>query len=144
MKAGWSTPMLHVGSVERSIAFYRLLGFDLVDVEGPQGCLGWARMRTDDGSAIMFLLAEEGVRVDPEKQGILLALYTPDLPALRAQLITAGVHSPKIEHPPWMPSGHLFLRDPDGYGVGINHWSDTEHDAWLQDLEKKRAAGRIP
>ncbi|HSE47611.1 MAG TPA: VOC family protein [Terriglobales bacterium] len=136
--------MLHVGSVERSIAFYRLLGFELVDVEGPQGCLGWARMRTDDGSAIMFLLAEEGVRVEPEKQGILLALYTPGLPALRAQLVAAGVRAPEIEHPPWMPSGHLFLRDPDGYGVGINHWSDAEHDAWLKLLDQKRAAGRIP
>lgn len=28
--AGWHTPMLHVRSVEASIAFYALLGFELV------------------------------------------------------------------------------------------------------------------
>lgn len=137
--------MLHVASVERSIAFYRHLGFELVDVEGGQGCpLAWARMRTEDGSAIMFLCGEEGCAPVPDQQGIILVLYTPDLPALRRQLLAAGLPVPEIERPPRMPSGHIFFRDPDSYGVGVNHWSDTEHDAWLADLEKKRVAGRLP
>jgi len=107
-RAGWCTPMLHVADVERSIRFYRLLGFELV------------------------------------RQGILLILYTADLGALREQLAAAGEKPSLIEHPPWMPSGTIFLRDPDGYGIGINQWGDAEHDAWLKQLEAKRAAGRIP
>ena len=145
VKAGWSTPMLHVAEVERSIRFYRLLGFELVDVEGKSECpLGWARMATADGSAIMLLLHEEEHAVKPELQGIMLVLYTAELPALREQLVAAGEKPTPIERPPWMPSGHFMLRDPDGYAVGINQWGDAEHKAWLAQLEVKRAAGVIP
>lgn len=144
-KAGWCTPMLHVADVERSIRFYRLLGFELVDVEGAEGCpLAWARLRTEDGSAIMLLRGEEEHPLPPDQQGVFLVLYTPDLPRLREQLVAAGEKPTAIERPPWMPSGHILLRDPDGYAVGVNHWGDTEHGAWLQALEQKRAAGRIP
>jgi catechol 2,3-dioxygenase-like lactoylglutathione lyase family enzyme len=145
VKAGWSTPMLHVAEVERSIRFYRLLGFELVDVEGEaRRPLGWARMATADGSAVMFLCGEAGHAVKPDLQGIMLVLYTADLPALREQLIAAGEKPSEIQRPPWMPSGHVVLRDPDGYGVGINHWGDAENEAWLEQLEIKRGAGLIP
>jgi catechol 2,3-dioxygenase-like lactoylglutathione lyase family enzyme len=137
--------MLHVAEVERSIRFYRLLGFQLIDVEGESGCpLGWARMSTADGSAIMFLRAEEGIAVRPELQGIILVLYTPELPMLRGQLVAAGEMPTDIERPPWMPSGHILVRDPDGYAVGINQWGDREHAAWLEQLANKRTAGIIP
>ena len=39
---------------------------------------------------------------------------------------------------------YIMIRDPDGYAVGINQWGDAEHQAWLERLEKKRAAGIIP
>ena len=144
-KAGWCTPMLHVADVERSIRFYRQLGFELVDVEGEEGGpIGWARMGTADGSAIMFLRGEAEHPVRPELQGILLVLYTPELPALRQQLVAAGETPTEIERPPWMPSGHIQLRDPDGYSIGVNQWGDAEHQAWLAQLETKRAAGRLP
>lgn len=145
VRAGWCTPMLHVAEVERSIRFYRLLGFELVDVEGEDRCpLAWARMSTADGSALMFLHAEEGHAVKPEMQGIMLVLYTAELPALRGQLVAAGEAPTEIEQPPWMPSGHIILRDPDGYAIGINQWGDAEHEAWLKQLEVKRSAGIIP
>src|SRR5207253_4147578 len=90
-RAGWANPMLHVKDVARSIHFYSLIGFTLTDVEGGPDCLGWARMTsTKDDSAIMFLRAEEGHYADPAVQGILLAMYTPDLPALREHLVANG------------------------------------------------------
>lgn len=141
-KAGWITPMLHVKSVRASIEFYQLVGFKLIDVEGCDQP-GWARLHCDDGSAIMLLLAEEPENIDPEKQAIMLVLYTADLPAFRGHMIASGVTMPEIEHPPWMPSGHVLFRDPDGYRVAVNHWSDTEHQAWLKQLEEKRAAGTL-
>lgn len=133
--------MYHVADVARSIRFYQLLGFDLVDLEGDPTCPGWARLQCE-GGAIMFLEAE--VEVDPSVQGVFLAMYTPDLPALRERLIANGVTAPPITRPPYMPSGQITLRDPDGYLVGINHWSDTEHAAWLKELEEKRNAGVLP
>ena len=137
--------MLHVGEVERSIRFYRMLGFELVDVEGEEGRpLAWARMSTADGSAIMLLGGEAEHPVKPELQGILLVLYTAELSALREQLVAAGESPSAIERPAWMPSGHFMLRDPDGYTIGVNQWGDAEHDAWIKGLDAKRAAGRIP
>ena len=42
-KATHSTPMLHVAALERSIPFYELLGFRLIDSDGSKP-LGWARL----------------------------------------------------------------------------------------------------
>ncbi len=140
-KAAYSTPMLHVADVARSIRFYQLLGFELIDTEGAPECPGWARMHCE-GGAVMFLLAEE--RVDPSAQGVLLAMYTPDLPALREHLVGNGVQAPAITYPAYMPSGQITLRDPDGYVIGINHWRDAEHAAWLKSLEEKKKSGVLP
>jgi catechol 2,3-dioxygenase-like lactoylglutathione lyase family enzyme len=140
-KAGYSTPMLHVADVLRSIRFYRLLGFDLIDTEGPATCPGWARMHCE-GGALMFLLAEEPV--DASRQSILLAMYTSDLPALREHLLANGVNVPPITYPGYMPSGQITLSDPDGYIVGINHWGDAEHSAWLKAIEQKKNSGSLP
>ena len=140
MKAGYSTPMLHVEDVEHSIRFYQLLGFKLIDTEGED----WARMHTEDGSAIMLLRGEPEHRVKPEEQGIMLVLYTQGLAELREHLIAAGEKPNSIEHPTWMPSGTFMLRDPDGYGVGINQWGDAEHSAWLAKLKQKGMAGILP
>mgnify|MGYP003694259387 CR=1 FL=1 len=72
-------------------------------------------MSTADGSAIVLLRAEEEFAVGPELQRIMLVLYTPELHVLRAQLVAAGEMPTEIERPPWMPSGHILVRDPDGY-----------------------------
>jgi catechol 2,3-dioxygenase-like lactoylglutathione lyase family enzyme len=141
--AGYSTPMLHVRNVEDSIEFYSLLGFKLIDTEDC-GPLGWARMHCDDGSAVMFLRAEEPENIDPEKQAIMLVLYTDDLPKFRERMIANGVSIPPIEYPPWMPNGTVMFRDLDGYRIGVNHWSDKEHQAWLKQLEENRATGKLP
>ena len=137
-KAGYFTPLLHVMDVRRSIRFYELLGFELIDLEGDPACPGWARMHCE-GGAVMFLLAEEPF--DPTKHALLTAMYTPDLPALREHLLANGVAVPAITYPGYMPSGSLSLRDPDGYIVDIHHWSDAEHTAWLKNVEQKKKDG---
>jgi hypothetical protein len=140
-KAGYSTPLLHVMEVRRSIRFYELLGFELIDLEGDPACPGWARMHCE-GGAVMFLLAEEPF--DPTKHALLLAMYAPDLPALREHLLANGIDAPAITHPGYMRSGSLSLRDPDGYIIDIHHWSDAEHQAWLKNLEEKKKSGVLP
>ena len=83
VKAGYSTPMLHVADVARSLRFYALLGFETIETEGEEGHIGWARTNCQ-GGGVMFLAAEEPV--DPARQAVLLYMYAPDLPALRAHL----------------------------------------------------------
>jgi hypothetical protein len=141
IRAGYSTPLLHVDDVDRSLRFYALLGFVTVDVDRVEESIEWARMHVE-GGAIMFLRAEES-RAHADDR-FLLYLYSPDLPALRSQLVAAGVEVGPISHPPYMPSGEIGFKDPDGYTILIGHWGDAEHAAWEQRRERKRAAGLIP
>ena len=137
VNVGYYTPLLHVKSIEESMRFYKLLGFDTVDQMGEGGRLGWARMHCE-GGAIMFLTAEEPV--DASKQTVLFAMYTPDLPALREHLLANGVNAPPITYPDYMPSGAIHLLDPDGYMISVNHWSDKEHATWEQERKIRIAA----
>jgi catechol 2,3-dioxygenase-like lactoylglutathione lyase family enzyme len=132
VKAGWSTPMLHVNSVEESIKFYERLGFELIDTDRCKP-IGWARIHCE-GGAMMFLRAEDDDRVDPTNQGVMFYMYTPDLPAFREKLVADGVEVSEIKRPPYMPSGEVYLKDPDGFVVGVGHWSDKEHAEWLKRI----------
>lgn len=134
-KAGYSTPMLHVIDMQKSIDFYQLLGFELIDTEGDP--IGWARLHCE-GGAIMLFLAEHPI--DTSKPGIMQYMYTEDLPAFREHLLANGIPAPAIKHPPYTPSGELSLKDPDGNLVFVAHWSDKEHSAWLEKLAKRKAA----
>jgi Glyoxalase/Bleomycin resistance protein/Dioxygenase superfamily len=125
-KATYSTPMLHAMDIERSLAFYELLGFVTVDSDCGKP-LGGARMHCE-GGALMFVRAEHAA--DPRAQGILLYMYAPDLMALRAELRTSGVSVSPIGYPEYMPSGEMRLVDPDGYSVIVAHWGKSEQQAW--------------
>jgi glyoxalase/bleomycin resistance protein/dioxygenase superfamily protein len=133
VKVGYSTPILHVAEIERSICFYELLGFVTVDTDRCKP-LGWARLHCD-GGAVMFLRAEEPL--DPRRVTTMLCMYTPDLVALRDQLLAAGIQVPAIKYPEYMPSGETQMPDPDGYSVLIAHWGKTEQDAWEKRIGVK-------
>jgi catechol 2,3-dioxygenase-like lactoylglutathione lyase family enzyme len=130
VKAGYSTPMLHVAEIERSIRFYELLGFTTIDTDRYTP-LGWARLHCE-GGAIMFLRAEHPI--DPRVQAFLLYLYTPDLAALREHLIANGIDTGAVKHPGYMSSGMINFRDPDGYIIEIGHWGKAEQEAWEKRL----------
>jgi len=132
-KVGYSTPMLHVAEIEKSIPFYERLGFTTIDTDRCKP-LGWARLHCE-GGAVMFLRAEE--LVDASSQAILLYMYTPDLVALREQLLASGVRVPAIGHPEYMPSGEVCISDPDGYRILIAHWGKAEHEAWEKRIGAK-------
>lgn len=127
--------MLHAKSIEDSIKFYSLLGFELIDSDD---CvpLGWARMHCE-GGAIMFLRAEPEHPVEPNKQAVFFVMYTPDLPPFREHLIANGIKVPPIFYPEYMPSGSIEFRDPDGFLVCVHHWGKKEHEEWLKHIEKR-------
>lgn len=138
-KAGYSTPMLHVASIERSIHFYELLGFATIDTDGCDP-IGWARIHCE-GGALMFLRGEDGHEpVDGSKQAFMLYMYTDDLVDLRENLLANGVKVPPISRPPYMPSGEIMLADPDGYKVLVAHWGKAEQQAWEKRLQERKSS----
>ena len=138
-KATYSTPLLHVAEIERSIPFYELLGFIVIDTDGHKPIV-WARLHCESGS-IMFLRAEKPL--DPSKQGFLFYLYTPDLAGLRKHLVANGVKVPAINYPEYMPSGKINITDPDGYHIEIGHWGEAEQNGWEKRLAAKKQADRL-
>jgi hypothetical protein len=132
-KVGYSTPLLHVAELERSIRYYELLGFVTVDTDRSKP-LGWARL-TCEGGAVMFVRAD--VPVDPGVQAVLLYMYTPDLAGLREQLVANGVEASPIRYPSYVPSGEMRLTDPDGYCVLVAHWGKSEQEEWENRIGRK-------
>jgi len=133
VKAGYSTPMLHAAEIEKSIHFYGLLGFTTVDTDRAQP-LGWARLHCE-GGALMFLRAEEPANTSAHP--VMLYMYTPDLAALREQLLASGIKVPPIRNPPYMPSGEIGMNDPDGNIVLVAHWGKSEQEAWERRVGTK-------
>jgi len=133
VKAAYATPMLHVAEVERSLKFYELLGFETIDTDRCDP-IGWARIHCE-GGAIMFLRAEEPITSPPT--GIMLCMYTPDLPALREQLLAAGLNVPPVRYPQYMPSGEIQFLDPDRYPIIVSHWGRAEQEAWEKRIGRK-------
>jgi Glyoxalase/Bleomycin resistance protein/Dioxygenase superfamily len=133
-KVGYSTPLLHVAEIERSICFYELLGFATVDTDRARP-LGWARLHCE-GGAVMFVRAEEPV--DASAQAVLLYTYTPDLAGLREHLMASRVKVSPIGYPEYMPSGEMRIADPDGYVIVVGHWGKPEQEAWEKRIGVKR------
>jgi catechol 2,3-dioxygenase-like lactoylglutathione lyase family enzyme len=120
MKPVSLVPMAYVRSVERSIAFYRLLGFEEGNRHTPEGQAepAWAWLKAG-GAQLMVSAATEPV--EPEKQAVLFYIYCDDVAAFREQLMRAQVNAGPIQHPFWSPGGEFRVVDPDGYVLMISH-----------------------
>jgi hypothetical protein len=105
-------PFVRVVDVERSVAFYEHLGFEVQDVARYKDRLSWAALRSGDAE-IMF----EGTHgpPDPDHQRVLFYLYSHDLAALRADLLATGIEAGEIEDGSPGPREEMRVTDPDGY-----------------------------
>jgi catechol 2,3-dioxygenase-like lactoylglutathione lyase family enzyme len=122
-------PMIHVKDVERSAAFYRLLGFEIgnyVPREGPPMAWAWlySPKAPDWKRGANLMLTRSGRPIDPETQEVLFYLYAADLPALRTSLIANGVDASEISYPEYLPKGECCVKDPDGYILMIAQAAD--------------------
>jgi catechol 2,3-dioxygenase-like lactoylglutathione lyase family enzyme len=109
-------PFVKVPDVERSVAFYEHLGFVLGDSAEYGGHLSWAALGNGNAE-IMFEGTNE--TIDPDRQGVLFYLYSPDLTALRDHLVAAGIAAGEIEDGTPGPSEEMRVIDPDGYTLMI-------------------------
>lgn len=126
-------PMAHVADVDRSAQFYALLGFGCQSRDsGDDGVTNWSAMASGD---VRVFLARASGPVIAEQQAVLFYMYSADVRALRAHLITRD--TPDGGPPPgegiepspagpavftivprfYMPHGELRVHDPDGYVI---------------------------
>ena len=116
-------PMIHVAEVERSAEFYRLLGFEIGNRVPPAGRLHWAWLYApkvaDWRKGPNLMLTRSECAIQAEAQQVLFYLYVADLPALRQELIAAGLTPGEIRYPDYLPQGEFEMKDPDGYCLMI-------------------------
>lgn len=128
-------PMVHVVDVDRSCAFYAMLGFAVKNRIQSAGVTNWAWL--ESGGASLMLARADGP-VDAAQQAILLYLYSGDVRALRTSLLASGVPDGgefrggplpttnlaavfTVTSPFYMQKGELRVHDPDGYCLLIGH-----------------------
>jgi hypothetical protein len=109
-------PFVRVVDVERSVAFYERLGFEVQEVAKYKGRLSWAMLKSG-AAEIMF----EGTYgpPDPDHQRVQFYLYSHDLAALRTHLLAVGIEAGPIEDGTPGPREEMRVTDPDGYVLMI-------------------------
>jgi predicted enzyme related to lactoylglutathione lyase len=112
--------MLSVADVERSIAFYRHLGFEIGNTFACEGETkpSWAWLQSGDAS--LMLAAESDSLAG--KHTVLFYVYADDVEAARASIVEAGLNPGEIARPFYAPQGEFELVDPDGYIVMVTHF----------------------
>jgi catechol 2,3-dioxygenase-like lactoylglutathione lyase family enzyme len=120
--------MIHVSDVERSAAFYRLLGFEIGNRVPREGRPHWAWLYApaapDWRRGPNLMLTRTGRPLQPEAQDVLFYFYATDLVAVREKLLREGVKAGEITYPDYLPKGEFQLLDPDGYCLMIAQSSD--------------------
>ena len=116
-------PMIHVLDMERSVAFYRLLGFEIgnyVPREGPMHwCWLYAPKAPNWKRGPNLMLTHVPCAIDIDAQEVLFYLYALDLRSIRTTLLDAGFTAGEIEFPEYLPEGEFHVKDPDGYTLMI-------------------------
>jgi|SRR5580765_877881 catechol 2,3-dioxygenase-like lactoylglutathione lyase family enzyme len=113
-------PMAFVKSVPASIAFYRLLGFEVGNTFAAQGSEEptWAYLQAGKAQLMLALASHPVVAA---QQAVCFYVYCDDVAAMRDELIAKGVSAGPITTPFYAPRGEFRIQDPDGYGIFVMH-----------------------
>jgi catechol 2,3-dioxygenase-like lactoylglutathione lyase family enzyme len=115
--------MAPVTDIERSVEFYRLLGFEIGNRVPETGQMGWAWLYSPlveswkRGPNLMLTRTDKQVGVEGPQ--VVFYLYATDLVELREKLIEQGLNPGEICYPFYLPQGEFELRDPDGHCLMI-------------------------
>jgi predicted enzyme related to lactoylglutathione lyase len=104
--------MAHVEDVQRSIEFYRQIGFEVGNMLEVGGRLQWAWVKS--GSAHL-MLTRSARPMNPDAQGVLFYLYAPDVVEYRNELAARGVKVSELSYPEYAVAGEFGVSDPNGY-----------------------------
>ena len=120
MKTRRVVAMVFVADVERSIGFYRHLGFEVGNTFTQEGAKKptWVWLECGDAQ-LMFAKADEPIVAD--QQRILFYVYTDDVREAHESLAAVGLNPGEISTPFYAPRGEFRVVDPDGYVLMITH-----------------------
>ena len=120
MKTLSLVPMISVADVERSIAFYSHLGFEVANSFACEGetKASWAWLQSGDAALML------GARSDftAANHTVLFYFYAENVETAHASLVKAGLNPGAIATPFYAPQGEFELVDPDGYIVMVSHF----------------------
>jgi glyoxylase I family protein len=125
IKVAGAAPLIQVFDMPTSVAFYRVLGFEVVATSPPRGPddFDWGLFRLEGIELMLNTAYEEDTRPpgpDPSRVrahgDTALFFSCPDVDAAHAYLREKGV---RVEPPGTTHYGmkQLHLTDPDGYGI---------------------------
>ena len=125
--------------LDKTLSFYRLLGFDLPDpVAQPPGVLhvradvaGGARLEFDNEP--LALLYNSARRAGTDKSGVLVSIEFADragVDAAYARLTAGGHESLQPPFDAFWGSRYAIVRDPEGNSVGLMSAVDAAFKSW--------------
>src|SRR5215212_1117744 len=105
MKTKSLVPMISVADVERSIAFYQHLGFEIGNTFACEGETkpSWAWLQSGEAH-LMLAATEEPIT---SKHAVLFYFYADDVAAARASLVEKGLNPGAITSPFYAPHGEF-------------------------------------
>ncbi|WP_076260799.1 VOC family protein [Intrasporangium flavum] len=126
---------LRVSDLTRSLAFYRVLGYEVVGTvpETEFGSLTMLKLPGDEFVALELAHRPGAGRIDP--QGLNhFVVQVESMGAAVAKLAAAGV----VAETPHSPDGSpdfwtSWLTDPDGYRIELVQWPDGHADGMSAD-----------
>lgn len=120
MKTQSLVPLVSVVDVERSVAFYQKLGFEVANTFTPSDATkpAWAWLHSEDAQLMLGTTSQPIVAT---LQTVLFYVYTDDVASARESLARSGLNPGEIATPFYAPRGEFQLVDPDGYLIMVTH-----------------------
>jgi len=115
-------PLLNVSSVERAIAFYEELGFEVDQKMETEGATTWANLRHAGGGGLMLnakdIISPEERQSRPHYADTVFYLTFPSAREMHGRLKSRGVEVTDVVKQPYGIE-EFYVRDPDGYEIAI-------------------------
>ncbi len=111
--------MAHVADLERSLEFYKKLGFVVAKTVVNDDVVHWACLELDGVPQLM--LARSGRSMNPGAQDVLFYLYAHNVAEYREVLKAQGIAVSEMKYPFYSPRGEFRVSDPDGWDLFIAH-----------------------
>ena len=115
--------MIFVADVQRSVEFYKILGFEVANTYEPEGKLCWAWM--EKGKA-RIMLSLTGRPPNPGAQDVMFYFYVPRVAEYRDGLIARKLKVGELRYPFYSPKGEFRIDDPDGFTLMVAETDDLK------------------
>jgi len=107
-------PLFFVEEIDRSVAFYKQLGFELAREWSPDGKLTWCRLQRGGAAVMLQQACEEDGPVAGRGRGVIFYFNCADVDTIHREFIASGLQlpAPKIA---FYGEKQIHFHDPDGY-----------------------------